>query len=231
MVLKISDIRAQVSKYSNPKFPTLPKRAHKEVSYIVIHSTICDGYPSKMSLNDMMPYCVSKNHFSKSGAPCFSYHMVVEDRKGELKAFRCLDYNIRSWHVGSWNRWSVGIASIGPDSVKRKDALAFLATVACLELGLIPDQEVVIFHRDAPGCYKRTGEERVYFNNCPGSEFERESFAKSVVDMYGELMESLQDVVNAKMGEVSAIKDFQKKNDLPITGKLDYNIIKMCYGL
>jgi hypothetical protein len=148
---------------------------------------------------------------------------MVTDDKG---AYRCLDYDVRSWHVGSWNRWSIGICNIGTESESKKEALICLTAIACLELDLSPGKSL-LFHRDAPGYYKISKDKKVYFNNCPGFDFKE--FSSQVKEIYRELRDSIVGVIGGET--VSATKEFQKENSLPVTGRIDYNIVEFCYGL
>ena len=183
---KCEDLRSvlQSSPYINEHFDGLPKR--DVITTLVLHCTADDDKPSadvfRLAEYDISPDC----HINPDvGCPCITYHYYIEFVNGDVTLYRCLDDNVKAWHVGPyWNATSLAVSidydgsSVLPQA--KWDAAAKIMAWLCKELGLPVDS--VVFHRELEHTGWIRGEhgERVLRKTCPGSMLNPIAFREDV---------------------------------------------------
>jgi hypothetical protein len=133
-------------------------RALASITSITFHTTASQNQdPFKTNA-----YHVGPNHISKTGCPRICYH-EFHDKLG--KRYLCNEVKHRTWHVGLWNRWCIGIVaafkgqSEAPEVVQMQSVLAAMVQL-CLEHHVIPQK--VKGHRE----YRVRGKQKL--KSCPG---------------------------------------------------------------
>ena len=170
MKYKIKDIRDMlpVNKTRLANGEKIPIRKG-DINRIVIHCSDDDDKPGE-DVSGLAKYDIGPNHISKKGCFTFTYHYYIEQVGKEIKIFKCVNHNIVTWHVGSWNMGSlaIGIDKRGEDEAPEKyEAAVWLAAKLCKELEL--SSKSVVFHRELKGTgwYLNKGK-KVYRKSCPG---------------------------------------------------------------
>jgi len=134
------------------------ERALAKITSITFHTTATRNQdPFKTNA-----YHVGPNHISKTGCPRICYH-EFHDKEGTR--YLCNEHKHRTWHVGLWNRWCIGVVaafkgqSEPPTVVQMRSVLAAMVQL-CLEHNVIPQK--VKGHRE----YLIRGKQKL--KSCPG---------------------------------------------------------------
>jgi len=183
---KYEDLRSvlQAPPYINEHFDELPQRGL--IHTLVLHCTADDDKPSADVFNlakyDIGPEC----HINTGvGCPCITYHYYIEFVNGDVTLFRCLDDNVKAWHVGPhWNATALAVSidydgsSVLPQA--KWDAAAKIMAWLCKELGLSVDS--VVFHRELEhtGWIRGMHGEKVLRKTCPGHRLDPVEFRRDV---------------------------------------------------
>lgn len=160
-------------------------RRLKDVECLVVHCTDVEGW-TPQRLNE---YDIGPNHISKTGCPTCTYHDYIRIG-GEW--YHMVDYDVRTWHVGKWNKTSIGVAlefkpdkDHNPDPDMMNTLIEYLAT-ACLFLGLAP--RTIVGHRELEGTgyiLDESGHLRL-LKTCPGLEIDLDKLRELVMAYIGE---------------------------------------------
>lgn len=179
---KIKDIRDKlpVNKNRITTGGKIPKRV-LSIKRIVVHCSADDDKPGA-DVFALAKYDVGPNHISLKGCYTFTYHYYVENVDNEVKIYKCVDHSIVTWHVGSWNNTSLGVAvdkTADDKAPEKRQAVIWLVAKLCKELGLKSTD--VKFHRELQGTgwYFRKGK-KVLRKTCPGLAWDADSFRNDV---------------------------------------------------
>lgn len=143
------------------------------IDTVVLHCTAMPGW----NVWDTARYHTGPNHISEDGCPTIAYAYFIE---ADGLAYRCLEDDIRAWHVGPWNDRSIGVclAYEGADEPPDERQLAVAASVCAhlvSRLGLEAGR--VLGHRELEGTgYVVEDGERVSRKDCPGLRIDMETF-------------------------------------------------------
>ena len=163
------------------------KRRTQPPKRIVVHCSDLEISPQELAVFDTAP-----NHISSTGCPAITYHQVYE----ESRAFKTLDYDEISWHVGLWNKGSLGVCllykptdefgmdSFGPPLRTYQTAVQQIAKL-CLKFRIPPYE--VYGHRELKGTgwFFWKGSRRLR-KTCPGLEIDLDRM-RSEIGMYIQL--------------------------------------------
>jgi len=190
--VKFSDIREEMQgEYAHPTLP-IPRRPVDVIERVVLHCTADDDKPAAdvydLALYDTSPEChINPNE----GCPTITYHYVIEFVGGDCVVHWCLDYDVRAWHVASWNKTSLAVA-IDYDGISNLPEMKWAAaakTVAWVlhELGL--PSTGAVFHRELQGTGWSMGPsgEKVYRKMCPGENLDPYEFRRKVAGYMSQL--------------------------------------------
>jgi N-acetyl-anhydromuramyl-L-alanine amidase AmpD len=153
------------------------RRDETGIDTIVLHCTAMPGW----NVWDTARYHTGPNHISDDGCPTISYAYFVEP-DGLL--YRCLERDVRGWHVGPWNDRSIGVCMAyeggeEPPPREQLEAAAELCASLAVELGLSADR--VLGHRELEGTgYIVEDGQRVQRKECPGLAVDMDEFRRMV---------------------------------------------------
>lgn len=165
-----------------PLHPTKPVKQRKDVSRLVVHTTNW-----LISAQELAEYDIGPNHISKTGCPSITYHYLIGQ---DGKVTKTADHKAITWHVGNWNRGSLGVAlvyktdssyeksmirtgtgSVEADNVpspEMMNSLVWLLVQLCIEENVTPAK--VFGHRELKGTgwfLNKKGSKRLR-KTCPG---------------------------------------------------------------
>jgi N-acetyl-anhydromuramyl-L-alanine amidase AmpD len=154
----------------------------KTIKRIVVHTTDWDVTPEELAAYDIGP-----NHISNTGCPTITYHYLIEQDGRVVKA---ADHEWVTWHVGNWNRGSLGVALVYKTdpayekakvkgkptppladehmpSGKMNDSMIWLLVQLCIHEGVPPNK--IFGHRElyGTGWFNDKGSKRLR-KTCPG---------------------------------------------------------------
>lgn len=168
-------------------------RRPNEIDRLVLH---CTDAPQSWGADDCAEYDVGPNHISAKGCPTITYAYFVNS-DGLVQ--KCLSKDIVSWHVGNWNRRSLGVALAyratgnleSPPSTQLEAAGELFARL-CLTLGLQPASNVV-GHRELSGTGYVVDAQGVkrYRKECPGSKVNLDEFRQETIRRLAQLKASI----------------------------------------
>ena len=170
--------------YTNPRF-SIPHRDVADIARVVLHCTADDDKPGadvySLAKYDISPEC----HINPDvGCPTITYHYYIELVNGNCIVYQCLDHDVWSWHVGSWNRTSLAVA-MDYDGISNLPVIKWEAaakTVAWIlhELGL--PASAAVFHRELEwtGWSMSPSGEKIYRKQCPGKRLDPWEFRQKV---------------------------------------------------
>lgn len=179
ILLRVEDMRARLP--INPKL-TPHIRRPSDINYLALHCT--DAQPS-WGATDCAHYDVNPNHISPQGCPTITYTYFV-NADGLVQ--KCLSHTIVAWHVGDWNRRSLGVVlayratgNQGPPPQVQLEAASELFAQLSLTFGLESEHNVV-GHRElrGTGYYFDTYGVKRYRKECPGWKVDLEEFRQEV---------------------------------------------------
>ena len=165
--------------------PTNGEPEHRDehgIDTVVLHCTAMPGW----NVWDVARYHTGPNHISSGGCPTIAYAYFVEP---DGLTYRCLDHDVRSWHVGPWNDRAVGVClaydgGAAPPDERQISAAAELCAHLAGALGLSPER--VRGHRELEGTGYTIEEGRVIERKeCPGAAIDMDSFRRRVADVLG----------------------------------------------
>jgi N-acetylmuramoyl-L-alanine amidase len=147
------------------------------VDTVVLHCTAMPGW----NVWETARYHTGPNHISEEGCPTITYAYFVEP---DGLMYKCLESDVRAWHVGPWNERSIGVcmayeAEDKPPPAAQLRAAAELCASLARELGLTPDR--VLGHRELEGTgYVMEGGVRFQRKECPGRAVDMDAFRRMV---------------------------------------------------
>ncbi len=155
------------------------RRDPSAIDTVVLHCTAMVGW----NVWETARYHTGPNHISEDGCPTIAYAYFVEE---DGLAYRCLDDDVRAWHVGPWNDRAVGVcmayeACDEPPPDEQLNAAVDVCTSLVRRLGLSPDR--VLGHRELEGTgFAVEDGEVVLMKECPGRSVDMEDFRCRVAD-------------------------------------------------
>jgi len=179
MAYSRKDIADTLPKHPTKKYETRDLSAIKR---IVLHTTDDDCSIVGLNRYDISPGC----HVSATGCPSITYSEIIMP---DDIAYHTLDWTIISWHVGTWNTSSLGVAMMYKATDKEGDAVApsdsmlqltikHLSSM-CLTLGLEPKN--IVGHRELLGTgHTIENGKKVYRKTCPGSTVDMDDLRSEV---------------------------------------------------
>ena len=153
------------------------RRDADAIDTIVLHCTAMPGW----NVWETARYHTRPNHICDEGCPTIAYAYFIEP-DGLL--YRCIDRDVRGWHVGPWNDRAIGVcmayeACEEPPPDAQLEVAAEMCAALALELGLTPDR--VLGHRELEGTgYVIEEGEEVQRKECPGLAVDLDEFRRSV---------------------------------------------------
>ncbi len=181
---KIIDIRNDlpVNKKRIEAGGKIPKRT-LPIKRIVVHCTDDDDKPGH-DVYATAKYDINPNHISSKGCFTITYAYYIERVAKKINIYYCVDHNVITWHVGVWNKDSLGIAidkkGMQKASEKRKAAI-WLCAHLCKQLGLT--YKDVVFHRELQYTgwnWDKEQKKKIYRKSCPGWAWDPEKFRQDV---------------------------------------------------
>ena len=178
-LFRLEDIRARLP-INSGRTPNI--RRPSDIQYLVLHCT--DAHPN-WGASDCAHYDINPNHISSRGCPTITYTYFVS---ADGLVQKCLSHDIVSWHVGVWNRRSLGVVlayrATGnqerPPHAQLEAASELFAQLS-LTFGLQPEQNVV-GHRELRGTgyfFDTYGVKR-YRKECPGWKVNLDAFRQEI---------------------------------------------------
>jgi len=166
-----------------PVNPALrPKlRQVNEIDRLVLH---CTDAPPTWDVFACARYDIGPNHISAQGCPTITYAYFV-NADGSVQ--KCLSSEIVSWHVGNWNRRSLGVVlayratgNSSPPPTPQLEAASRLFAMLCKDLRLTPEANAV-GHRELLGTgYNVVNGKPVLRKQCPGLKVDLDAFRQDV---------------------------------------------------
>jgi len=149
-----------------PVHKTKRWKRRKKIKRIIIHTT---GSDNQSPFKTARYHINAPNHISKTGCAGLCYHDYIV-KAGEV--YLCNDYWLSTWHVGSWNKTSIGVVMAFDGDNEAPGALQYAVmlehvTNLCLQFKVLP--KMVRGHREAPGMVTLLGKgSKKYKSVCPG---------------------------------------------------------------
>jgi len=152
-----------------------------DIQRVVLHCT--DAAPS-WDVFQCARYDVGPNHISARGCPTITYAYFV-NADGSVQ--KCLSHDTVSWHVGDWNRSSLGVVlayrasgnTAPPPAIQVATASELFARL-CATLSLSPATGVV-GHRELLGTgYTIQNGMKQLRKECPGLKIDLDEFRQDV---------------------------------------------------
>ncbi len=173
------------------------KRKLSDIKRIVLHCTDWVVTPEKLTEYDLGP-----NHISSTGCPSPTYSWMI-DKEGTI--FKMVDETVITWHVGTWNPSSVGVAlsyrtdpafesdknlKPAPDRVPTlammQNCIELLVQL-CIDLKVPPTE--VVGHRELPGTgFSWVKDHKVLRKTCPGRAIDMDNLRKDIFKKLQEIM-------------------------------------------
>lgn len=147
------------------------------VDTVVLHCTAMPGW----NVWETARYHTGPNHISDEGCPTIAYAYFIEE---DGLTYRCLQHDVRSWHVGPWNDRAIGVcmayaAGDDPPTDAQLEAAAEVCALLVSELGLSADR--VMGHRELEGSgFVVEDGRRVQRKECPGHVVDMDEFRARV---------------------------------------------------
>ena len=152
-------------------------RDPKGIDTVVLHCTAMPDW----NVWETARYHTGPNHICDTGCPTIAYAYFIEP---DGLMYRCLTWEIRSWHVGPWNDRAIGVcmnyeAGDEPPPPEQLAAAAELCARLLTELDLSPDR--VLGHRELEGTgFVIENGERAQRKECPGRAIDMDRFRERV---------------------------------------------------
>lgn len=184
-MLQIIDISEQLP--VNPAGIEIPMRNIDDIEYLVLHCTEKDWSVWKTAEYHVTPD--RNHHIDTKGCPTICYTFFIEK---DGRVFQTLDWKIKGWHVGKWNRISLGAVlryECGENDEllpvqweKAVELFAYLANELDISI------ENIVGHRELEetGYYFENGK-KVLRKECPGLKIDLDLFRKQVQKKINEL--------------------------------------------
>jgi hypothetical protein len=197
-----------------PRHPTkkYSLRKKSDIKRIVIHTTNWNTTPEVLAKYDITPYFEKNgvkywNHISRTGCPAITYAEIITN---DGRVFKTLPYEEVSWHVGIWNKSSLGVALMyectnelgddifGPSEEALKSLYRRVGNL-CLELGLPPTEKHVVGHRElwGTGWFWSKGSKTLR-KTCPGLKVDLDD-VRDRVCKYVQLILKTKDLYRGKV--------------------------------
>ncbi|MCC7431651.1 N-acetylmuramoyl-L-alanine amidase [bacterium] len=173
----IQDISKKLSVHQSKE---IPKREISQIDKIIFHCTA-----QNWNVWQVCDYDLKPNHIDASGCPCITYTYFIE-KNGTV--YKCLDFDVKSWHVGKWNASSLGFCiayngnpKIKPKKIQIQKAIE-LAAYLCLKLGIEPKN--VLGHRELEETgFRFVNGEKILRKECPGLAINLDDFRENVFSL------------------------------------------------
>jgi hypothetical protein len=187
----VIDISRVLSRHPTRKYKI---RKISDIRRVVIHTANWATTPEVLAKYDITPYFEKNgikywNHISKRGCPAITYSEIIMPG-GEC--FHTLPWEEVAWHVGPWNKSSLGLAlmyectnEFGIDCFAPPEKMLKTLYLRCsnilFKLGLPPTRDHLCGHRELrwTGWFWSKGSKKLR-KTCPGLEIDLDDVRKNV---------------------------------------------------
>lgn len=155
----------------------ITKRNPEEIDKIIFHCTAQSWDVWQVAEYDLHP-----NHIDKEGCPCITYSYFIE-KDGTV--YKCLEPEVKSWHVGKWNATSLGfcinfeaLPETFPPKIQFQNAI-LLASYLSIKFKI--ETKNILGHRElAETGFYYENNEKILRKECPGISINLDKFRAEV---------------------------------------------------